>query len=63
MTESVCNGGVGCLGSAERVGDALTALTTVTLEVLDRTQKRAENRKDEDYDEDEEEQQVEAMER
>lgn len=63
LNESLCNGGMGCLGLPERVGEALKALTTVTLEVLDRTQKRAENRKDEDYDDDEEEVQADEAER
>uniref|UniRef100_A0A6U4TJI8 TOG domain-containing protein n=1 Tax=Hemiselmis andersenii TaxID=464988 RepID=A0A6U4TJI8_HEMAN len=63
LHESLCNGGLGCLGSHEKVGHALQALATVTTEVLDRQQRRTDARKDEDYDDDEEEVQQEEAER
>eukprot|EP00283_Hemiselmis_rufescens_P008937 CAMPEP_0173432074 /NCGR_PEP_ID=MMETSP1357-20121228/9999_1 /TAXON_ID=77926 /ORGANISM="Hemiselmis rufescens, Strain PCC563" /LENGTH=1081 /DNA_ID=CAMNT_0014396625 /DNA_START=122 /DNA_END=3364 /DNA_ORIENTATION=+ len=63
LHESLCNGGLGCLGSPDKVGSALNALATVTTEVLERQNRRADARKDEDYDDDEEEAQQEEAER
>jgi len=53
LHEACGNVGAGCLGTPERVGEALGALAKVAEEVLDRTEERAGAAKDEDFDEDE----------